>query len=56
MDDADERARRGWRDYTPFLLRIYDPMVLGFFARFIWRIPWRRCSGAFGKLIGPTHL
>ena len=56
MDDADERARRGWRDYTPFLLRIYDPMVLGFFARFVWRIPKKAMLDSFRELIGPTHL
>jgi len=56
MDDADERARRGWRDYTPFLLRIYDPMVLGFFARFVWRIPTKAMLASFRQLIGPTHL
>src|SRR5262245_48205250 len=56
MDDADERARRGWRDYTPFLLRIYDPMVLGFFARFVWRIPKDEMLAGFRELIGPTHL
>ena len=56
MDEADERARRGWRDYTPFLLRIYDPMVLGFFARFIWRIPKEEMLASFRELIGPTHL
>jgi SAM-dependent methyltransferase len=56
MDDLDERARRGWRDYTPFLLRIYDPMVLGFFARFIWRIPTKALLASFREHIGPTHL
>jgi len=56
MDDADERARRGWRDYTPFLLRIYDPIVLGVVARVVWRIPTKAMLNSFRQLIGPTHL
>jgi SAM-dependent methyltransferase len=56
MDDADERARRGWRDYTPFLLRIYDPIVLGVVARVVWRIPTKAMLNSFRQLIGPSHL
>ena len=56
MDDADERAKRGWRDYTPFLLRIYDPIVLGVVARVVWRIPTKAMLNSFRELIGPTHL
>ena len=56
MDNADERARRGWRDYTPFLLAIYDPIVLGVVARVVWRIPTRAMLASFRQLIGPTHL
>ena len=56
MDDADERARRGWRDYTPFLLRIYDPIVLGVVARVVWRIPKKAMLDSVRELIGPTQL
>ena len=56
MDDADERARRGWRGYTPFLLRIYDPIVLGVVAKVVWRIPKEALLESFRQLIGPTHL
>lgn len=56
MDDADERARRGWRDYTPFLLRIYDPIVLGVVAPLVWRIPRKALLASFRRHIGPTHL
>ena len=37
--DRDDPAYRGQSDYTPSVLRMYDPFVLGFAARFVWRCP-----------------
>jgi SAM-dependent methyltransferase len=56
VDESDERARRGWRDYSPLLLNIYDPMVLGFYARFVWRCPAEQMLAGYRQHLGATHL
>ena len=37
--DPKDPAYRGQAGYTPFLLAVYDPFVLGFMARVVWRSP-----------------
>ena len=44
--DRDDPAYRGQSDYTPSVLRMYDPFVLGFAARFVWRCPTSRLRRA----------
>jgi ubiquinone/menaquinone biosynthesis C-methylase UbiE len=39
---GDDPAYAGQREYTPRFLRIYDPLVLGLYCRFIWRCPSSR--------------
>jgi SAM-dependent methyltransferase len=54
--DRDDPAWRGQRDYTPRILRLYDPFVLGFAARFVWRCPTGRLVDAYRQHIRPNHL
>jgi SAM-dependent methyltransferase len=37
--DRNDAAYKGQAGYNPFLLAIYDPWVLGFMARVVWRCP-----------------
>ena len=37
--NPEDPAYRGQADYTRQLLAIYDPLVLGFMARAVWRCP-----------------
>jgi SAM-dependent methyltransferase len=37
--DRDDPSYKGQSGYTPLLLKIYDPWVLGFMARAVWRYP-----------------
>jgi SAM-dependent methyltransferase len=54
--DADERARRGWRDYSTLFLRIYDLQVLGVFAPFIWRCPAEAMAAGYRRNMRGKHL
>jgi SAM-dependent methyltransferase len=54
--DSNDPAWRGQRDYTPRVLRLYDPFVLGFAARFVWRCPTRRLVDSYRRHIRPNHL
>jgi len=35
--EKSDAAYKGQAGYNPFLLTIYDPWVLGFMARAVWR-------------------
>jgi len=54
--DRDDPAWRGQRDYTPSVLRLYDPFVLGFAARFVWRCPTSRLVDGYREHIRDRHL
>jgi SAM-dependent methyltransferase len=54
--DRDDPAYRGQSDYTQALLRLYDPMVLGFAARFVWRCPTSRLVQGYRQHIRDRHL
>ena len=54
--DRDDPAFRGQADYTRALLRVYDPFVLGFAARFVWRCPTARLLDGYRKHIRDRHL
>jgi SAM-dependent methyltransferase len=54
--DRNDPAWRGQRDYTPRVLRLYDPFVLGFAARFVWRCPTGRLVDGYRQHIRPNHL
>jgi SAM-dependent methyltransferase len=54
--DRDDPAWRGQSDYTRSLLRVYDPMVLGLAARFVWRCPTTRLVEGYRRSIRDQHL
>jgi ubiquinone/menaquinone biosynthesis C-methylase UbiE len=53
---AQDPAYAGQRHYTPLFLRIYDPLVLGFFGRVVWRCPTDRLVEHYARHIGRRHL
>jgi SAM-dependent methyltransferase len=54
--DRDDPAWRGQRDYSRPVLRLYDPFVLGFAARFVWRCPTSRLVDGYRDHVGGRHL
>jgi SAM-dependent methyltransferase len=54
--DRDDPAYRGQSDYTRPLLRLYDPLVLGMAARFVWRCPTTRLIEGYRQHIRNRHL
>jgi SAM-dependent methyltransferase len=54
--DRDDPAYAGQSEYTPLFLRLYDPVILGVFTRFIWRCPTKRLVDGYRKHIRPRHL
>ncbi len=55
MDPSDP-AYKGQAEYTRFLLAIYDPFVLGFMARAVWRCPTPPIVERYRRLVGARHL
>ena len=54
--DRDDPAYRGQSDYTPSVLRMYDPFVLGFAARYVWRCPTSLLVERYRRYIRDGHL
>jgi SAM-dependent methyltransferase len=54
--DRDDPAYRGQSDYSRPLLKLYDPLVLGFAARFVWRCPTPRLVEGYRQHIRDQHL
>ena len=54
--DPDDPAYRGQAGYTPFLLAIYDPFVLGFMAHVVWRCPTAPVVDRYRQHLGRRHL
>ncbi|MBI1352336.1 MAG: methyltransferase domain-containing protein [Actinomycetales bacterium] len=54
--DPDDPAFAGQREYTPFFLRIYDPVILGFLAPAVWRCPASRLVDGYQRHVGSRHL
>ncbi len=54
--ERDDPAYGGQREYTPFFLRIYDPVILGFFTRVVWRCPPGRLVEGYRRHARPRHL
>ena len=52
----DDPAYAGQREYTPFFLRVYDPVILGVFTRFVWRCPTTLLVDRYRRQIRPRHL
>jgi SAM-dependent methyltransferase len=54
--DRDDPAYRGQSDYNGALLRLYDPLVLGPIARYVWRCPAEAGVRMYRQHIRPNHL
>jgi SAM-dependent methyltransferase len=54
--DPDDPAYRGQSDYTRTLLKVYDPLVLGFVSWFVWRCPTARLVEGYRQHIRDRHL
>ena len=54
--DRDDPAYRGQADYNPAFLRVYDGLVLGVFARFVWRMSTGDLVRLYREQIRPNHL
>ena len=52
----DDPAYRGQRDYTPLVLRLYDPLVVGPIARHVWRVPRAELIERYRRHIRDQHL
>ena len=56
MMDKNDPAFRGQADYNEVLLRLYDPLVLGPIARYVWRAPNEVMRRLYREHIRPNHL
>ncbi len=54
--DPSNPAYRGQADYTPGFLRVYDPLVLHFANRVIWRCPQPEILRLYDEHVGARHL
>jgi SAM-dependent methyltransferase len=54
--ERDDPAYAGQREYTPVFLRIYDPLILGFFTPVVWRCPTTRLVEEYRRHLGHRHL
>jgi SAM-dependent methyltransferase len=54
--DRDDPSYKGQAGYNPFLLAIYDPFVLGFMARAVWRCPIPPVLERYRRHLGRRHL
>lgn len=54
--ERDDPAYEGQREYTPLFLKIYDPLILGFFTPFVWRCPTARLVEGYRRHLGHGHL
>lgn len=54
--DRRDPAYRGQRDYNGVLLHLYDPLVLGPIARFVWGCPASRLLERYHRHVRDNHL
>lgn len=54
--DRDDPAYKGQADYSPLLLKLYDPIVIGFLGWFLWRCPADPILDGYRRLIRDNHL
>lgn len=54
--DRDDPAYKGQADDSRLLLNLYDPLVLGPVARFVWRCPTSRLVERYRERIRGRHL
>ena len=54
--DRDDPAYKGQAGYNRFMLAIYDPFVLGFMTRAVWKSPMQPVEERYRKQMGRRHL
>jgi SAM-dependent methyltransferase len=54
--DRKDPSYKGQRGYNRFLLAIYDPWVLGFMTRAVWKVPVPPGIDQYRRLMGRRHL
>jgi SAM-dependent methyltransferase len=54
--DRDDPSYKGQAGYTRFLLAIYDPWVIGFMTRAVWRCPVPPVVDRYRRHLGRRHL
>jgi SAM-dependent methyltransferase len=54
--DRDDPAYKGQAGYNSFMLAIYDPFVLGFMTRAVWRSPMRPVVERYRNHMRRRHL
>lgn len=54
--DRDDPAYKGQAGYNSFMLAIYDPFVLGFMTRAVWRSPMAPVVERYRQHLGRRHL
>ena len=54
--ERDDPAYRGQSGYTRLLLNLYDPLVLGPIARFVWRCPTTGLVERYRRHVRDRHL
>lgn len=54
--DPDDPAYAGQVEYTRRFLAVYDPFVLGFMARVVWRCPTPPVVERYRRHVGRRHL
>ena len=55
MDKTDPNYK-GYRGYNRFMLTIYDPWVLGFMTRAVWKVPVAPGIEHYRRNLGHRHL
>ena len=54
--DRSDPAYRGQADYSPLLLKLYDPIVIGIVSRVVWQFPATRLVDEYRARIRDRHL
>ena len=54
--DRNDPSYKGQRGYNRFLLAIYDPWVIGFMTRAVWKVPVPPAVERYRRLMGRRHL
>jgi SAM-dependent methyltransferase len=54
--DRDDPAYKGQADYSPALLNLYDPIVIGIVSRIVWHVPREPLVNEYRDSIREPHL
>jgi SAM-dependent methyltransferase len=54
--DRDDPAYKGQADYSPVLLNLYDPIVVGIVSRVVWHVPREPLVSEYRDSIREPHL